>query len=312
MSRPVGVVGGGGFGQALARAAARNGHPVILWSRSPREPADPRIRTTTDLAELVEAELVFVAVPSSHAEPVAETLGEHVDGRHLLVHISRGLVGDGLTTVGEVLAVRTAARRIGALAGPLVAPALAAGDPGAGVVGTRFPEVAAAVREAIGTANMHIYKTDDLVGVEIASAMVGLTALMVGFGQAIGLGPGTLAVLATRGVYEAARVGMLRGAWERTFSGLAGYGDLLAAVAGDGRPEVLFGRALASGGAVAEAARDAGAHVEGISIARNVAQFAERRGVEAPIAAATVAVLEGKLTGQAAIERLMQRPHRDA
>jgi glycerol-3-phosphate dehydrogenase (NAD(P)+) len=46
----------------------------------------------------------------------------------------------------------------------------------------------------------------------------------------VGFGPGTLAVLATRGMAEATRVVLARGGSERTTAGLAGFGDLLAAI----------------------------------------------------------------------------------
>ena len=229
---PVGVLGGGGFGRGLAQAASRIGRDVVLWSRS-GDASDGRIRTTRNLADLAEAEIIFVAVPSIYVAEVSGQLGEHLDGSHLLVHVSRGLVGEELTTVSHVLRHETPCRRVGALAGPLVAQALAEGQPGGGVIGTRFPEVAEAVRRAIAGPTLRIYETRDVTGVEVASAMVGLLCLAVGYGQAGGIGPGTLAVVVTRGMAEAARVGQALGAEQATFGGLAGFGDLMAAVAGD-------------------------------------------------------------------------------
>ncbi len=308
MSVPVAIVGGGGFGQGLARAAARVGRKVVLWSRQPRELDDPAIASTSNLADVAEAELVFVAVPSPRIGALAVELGSHVDGGHFLVHVSRGLIGDELETVTRLLRETTPVRRVGALAGPLVARALAEGAPGGGIVGTLFPEVAEAVRDAIGGPKLRIYSTDDVVGVEIASAMVGLLALAVGYAQTIGLGPGTLGVLATRGIFEAARIGALRGAQERTFSGLAGFGDLIAAVAGDGRPEMELGRALAEGHPLDEAARRAGAYVEGVSIARQVTAFALLHGIEAPISAGLAKIVAGEAKAAQVMAELMARP----
>lgn len=310
MRQVVGIAGGGSFGRGLAFAARRNGKKVVLWSRSARDLGDEGIRATTDVAQLGGADLVFVCVPSTHVLDVAKKLEPHLDGRHLVVHVSRGLVGDSLETVGEALTRLTAVRRIGALAGPLVASALERGEPGGGIIGSAFPEVAAAVRDAIGGPKLRIYDTRDQVGVELASALCGLLALTTGFAQALGLGPGTLAVLATRGVFEAARIGAIRGAQERTFAGLAGFGDLMAAVAGDGRPEVEFGRVLGKGIDLEAAARAAGANVEGVTIARRVAEYAALHDVDAPLSAITARMLEGEVDARQAVAHLMERPAR--
>jgi glycerol-3-phosphate dehydrogenase (NAD(P)+) len=309
MSR-VAVLGGGGFGRGLALQAARQGRSVTLWSRRPRDPANASIRSTTQIAEVAEAELVFVAVPSIHVAAVAAELGPHLDGGHLLVHVSRGLVGDELNTLTQLLRRATPCRRVGVLAGPLVARALAQGEPGGGVVGTLFPEVLEAVRDAIAGPTLRLYGTQDVVGVEIASAMVGLLALAIGYAQGRGFGPATTAILATRGMAEAARVGLSCGALERTFSGLAGFGDLLAAVAGDDRPEVLFGHALADRLPLAEAATRAGAFVEGASIAAQVTAYAERHRIEAPISSAMATLLSGKVSSEVVLAQLMARPPR--
>jgi len=138
MSPPIGVVGGGSFGRSLARAACRVGQRVILWSRQDRQmDAGESIACTTRLADLREAELVFFAVPSPHVTALADELGHSLDGSHLLVHVSRGLLGPELHTVSEALAARTPCRRVGALAGPLVAKNLADGRPGGAIIGSK-------------------------------------------------------------------------------------------------------------------------------------------------------------------------------
>lgn len=308
MNTPVGIVGGGGFGRGLALAAARVGRRAIVWSRNPKDLGHERIRTTSEMGELTQTELVFVAVPSTHVEAVADAMCPYLDGGHLVVHVSRGVVGDELTTVSEVLRQRTPCRRVGALGGPLVATALAEGHPGGGIVGSLFPEVAEAVTEAISGPTLRIYQTRDAVGVELGSAFSGLVALAVGYAQAMKLGPGTLAVLATRGLAEGTRVGESLGADPRTFAGLSGAGDVLAAVAGDGRPEVEFGRALAEGLALDRAAERAGAYVEGAAIARRITDWAERRRLPVPITTAIGRLFAGKSSAQQVLHDLMTRP----
>lgn len=314
MSAPFGIVGGGGFGTGLAHAISRNERDAILWSR--RSPfsggtAPPRVTCTKDISALREAELIFIAVPSMHVAAAARELCGHIDGRHLLVHVSRGLVGDELAPVSALLRSHTPSRRVGCLAGPLSARSLMEGSPGGGIVGSGFPEVAESVREALAGPTLRLYATSDVTGTEVSSALVGLLALAVGYAQEMGIGPGALAMMATRGMVESARVGKTLGAEESTFSGLAGYGDLIAAIAGDGRPELDLGRGLARGLPIAEAARAAGAYIEGVSIARRLANHAAKHRVEVPIAAGLADAIEGKASPTEILGRLMTRRQRD-
>lgn len=302
----VGIVGGGSFGVGLAVAIARNGGEALLWSRSKRD-APEGVTTTSDLAALSDCELIFVCVPSMHVPAVAPELGAHLDGRHLLVHVSRGLIGDELQTVSRHLSSNTPARRVGCLAGPLNPRVLTEAIPGGGVVGTRFPEVAEAVREAIGGPEVRLYETDDVVGVEVASAMVGLLALAAGFCLESKISPAAMAVMMNRGLHEAARVGERLGGEAATFHGMAGAGDLFAAVGGDERAEVRLGRAIARNVGLQEAGREAGAYIEGVSIARRVTAFAERIGMETPIASAMASVLDGHAEVEVALRALMLR-----
>jgi glycerol-3-phosphate dehydrogenase (NAD(P)+) len=308
VSAPVGIVGAGSFGLGLAHAIVRHEGHAVLWSRRPeRRLEHERVHCTTEATDLAQCELVFVAVPSMYVPEVAPSLARALDGRHLLVHVSRGLIGEELQTVSRYLGTHTAARRVGCLAGPINAEVLSTGAPGGGVVGSGFREVAEAVREAIGGGQLRLYDTDDTVGVEVASAMVGLLALAAGFCLESRISPSALATMMNRGLAEAARVGVRLGARAETFQGLAGSGDLYAAMAGDERAELRLGRALARSSDLEAAGREAGAYIEGVTIARRVASHAARLGLDAPIASVIADVLEGARTAEGAMRSLMGR-----
>ena len=304
----VAVVGGGSFGWGLALAAERAGREVLLWSRRPQREGSSKVALAGSLAELAAAELVFFAVPSPVMPEVAGELGEHLSGAHYLVHVSRGIVGEELMTLSQVLRTRTPCRRVGALVGPLVAQALIDGAPGGGLVASRFPEVKVAVREALGGARLRIYGTEDLVGAEFAATGVGLLAMAVGFARTLGLGPATLAVMATRGMAECARIGVHLGGRAETFAGLAGQGDLLAAVAGDERPELVVGGLLAGPPSDALAGgKHGGAFIEGLASARRIAVYARRHGLHTPLLSLCADVFERKISGHDAVAALMGR-----
>ena len=303
---PVGVLGAGRFGLALAQAAARTGE-VVVWSRRPDPIEHPRIRFTRAIEELAEVELVLLAVPSRHAEAILTDAGRHLDGGHLLVHVSRGLLDDELRTMSHLLKTITPCRRVGALAGPINADLLTKATPGAGVVGSEFPEIVEAVRGAIGGPTLRIYDSSDLRGVELAAALTGLLLFTVGFAQQVGFGPSTIAALTTRGVAEVARIGRAFGARPETFGGLACFGDLLAAVGGSDRPELELGRALAKGASPDEALARAGGNIEGIEVARRVSEFGTRRRIRTPLADVISELVSGRHDAAEAVRMLMGR-----
>ncbi len=282
----VAVVGGGAWGLALAAAAARTGRHALLLSRRAHAGGSlPQgVTLARDHADVARrARIVILAVPSSAARTTARALGEHVDGRHVVVHGVRGLVGDEMATIGDVLREETPSRRIGALGGPALVEDLLAGRPSVLVCGSRFPEVNAAVSEALTHETLRVYPTHDLHGLEWASALVGCLAIGMGYAQSLGASPGLVAALLSRSVHEAARLAAAAGGEEQTLLGLAGYGDLLAAMGQERRPEVVLGRALGRGLKLDAALAEAGQRIEAVELVPRVAAWAETHHVRAPI-----------------------------
>ncbi|UQA62631.1 NAD(P)-binding domain-containing protein [Polyangium aurulentum] len=295
MTNPsVGIVGGGPWGRALARAACRTGAKVALHSRR-EAPGDINdLEITDDYARVAAARLIVIAVPSSVARSVLRALGDHLDGAHLVIHGVRGLDPEHLETVSDIVREETPVRRLGALGGPVQANELIEGTPSAMIIGSRFPEVTAAVTRSFQSPSLRVYSTPDLRGLEWASALVGCLAIGVGYAEQAGAGPGLVAALISRGVDEAARIMAAAGCEERTMLGLGGYGDLLASIALEDRPEVVLGKALARKVPLDEAMALAKLRVEAIPLIPRIAQFAEENKVDAGSFRALCDILGGK------------------
>jgi len=311
MARPgVAVIGGGSWGLALACAAARTGGPTLLLSRRAHDGALPtgvvRARDEADVASC--ARLILLAVPSGVAREVARTLGAHVDGGHFLVHGVRGLVGEAMETISQVVRAETPVRRVGALGGPALSADLLAGRPSVLVCGSHYPEVNRALQQALGSPTLRLYPTDDLLGLEWASALMGCVAITVGYARGVGLGPGLVAAVITRAVEESARLAASAGGHERTLLGLSGFGDLLASIAQTERPEVLLGEALAAGRTLEQALSQISQRVEAVELAARVVTWAESAGLRAPVFGALArGILKGRAS-QALVEELMTSP----
>lgn len=295
--KKVAIIGGGTWGLALAAAAARAEADVVLQTRRELDGQLPRgVRIVRDPKETADhARVIVLAVPSSVARPVARALGDHLSGAHYVVHGVRGLEGDDLATITDVIREETPVRRVGALGGPALASDLLAGRPSVLVVGSRYPEVCDAVTTVLGSPTLRVYPTSDLRGLEWASALVGCLTLAVGYAQAMQMSPGLIAALISRSIGEASRLAAAAGGEEKTLLGLAGYGDLLASITQTERPEVLVGTALAKGQSREEALRAAPLRVEAVELIPRVARWADAQGVRSPIFhALTAGVSEGR------------------
>lgn len=305
-ARPVGVLGGGRWGVALARASRAAGRDVVLCTRREPEVPSDGIEVTADMAVLGRrAGLILVAVPSSAARVVLRALGDVVDGSHLIVHGVRGLSEGGLLPLSELVRQETPVRRVGALGGPVLAEDLLEGRPSVIATASRYVEVNEAVRDALAGPSLRVYTTADLTGLEWASAMMGVLMVALGYARGTGVSPALIAALMTRAVHETARVAAAAGADERTFFGLAGFGDLMAAMGQSDRPEVAFGRALAEGIAPESARRAMPHRIEAPDLVPRVVEFARNKGVSAPILEALDGLLSARLTKDEILRNLM-------
>lgn len=303
----VGVVGGGPWGLALAAAAARTTETVLV-SRREFEQAPEGVRIERDYAALKDTRLVILAVPSSVAADAAKQIGDHLDGSHYVVHGVRGLVGAELATISELVRDFTPSRRVGALGGPVLAQDLLEGRTSVLVCGSKFPEVNRAVKRAFSSNSLRVYSTPDLHGLEWASALVGCLAIVIGFARGKGLSPALVAALICRSMGEAARIAGHAGGDERTLLGLAGYGDLLASIEQEGRPEVQLGRAMAKGISVLDARASATERIEAIDLIPRIVAWAETHRVRTPIFHALAAGITGTRTTSQILQELMTAP----
>jgi glycerol-3-phosphate dehydrogenase (NAD(P)+) len=304
----VSIIGAGTWGLALAAASARAGSQTMLFSRRGEVKAPKGVTLTKDIgAAAKHARLIVLTVPSNVAAEVSRSLGDHIDGRHLVVHGVRGLESrdGGLATIAEVVRRETPARRVGALGGPALTEDLLAGKPGVLVCGSPYEEVNRAVSSAFGSRTCRVYSTNDLHGLEWASAMVGCLALGIGYAQALDMSPGLVAAVISRSMDEASRIATAAGGEGRTLFGLAGYGDLLACIAQKERPEVKVGAALAKGVPLDKAIASAGARVEAVELIPKIVAWTDKRDVRAPIFSALDRLIKGHATPEKLIDELM-------
>jgi glycerol-3-phosphate dehydrogenase (NAD(P)+) len=218
---------------------------------------------------------------------------------------SHGLLGH------EVRAEVAPALKAGILSGPSFAQEVAQGRPTALVAASEHAHVRDTLVAAVHGPALRVYANDDLPGVEVGGAVKNVLAIATGLCDGLNLGLNARAALITRGLAEMTRLGVALGARAETFVGLSGLGDLVLTATGDLSRNRQVGLLLAQGKSLDEAVHSLGHVAEGVYCARTVVQRAAALGVEMPIAQGVIALLDGALAPDQAVERLMAREARD-
>lgn len=324
----VAVLGAGAWGTAAACVLAPR-HDVLLWVRDPAQAAEiaavrinrrylpdtalpDSLRVTAERAAAIahaagDEALLVVATPTSG---LREALGAVARFSRCapLTWLCKGFDRDSGLLAHQIAATELghAAEATGPLSGPSFAEEVARGLPAALTV-AGAPAFCDRVTRVFHGGALRIYSTDDVIGVEVGGAVKNVLAIATGISDALGLGLNARAALITRGLAETSRLGSALGARAETFMGLTGVGDLILTCTGDLSRNRRVGLLLGAGASLPAALAQIGHVAEGVWSAPAVARRAREHGIDMPLTFAVCAVLDGRLTPQQALERLLAR-----
>jgi glycerol-3-phosphate dehydrogenase (NAD(P)+) len=140
------------------------------------------------------------------------------------------------------------------------------------------------------------YTSVDVAGCEIGGAYKNVVGIAVGMAVGLGFGDNTTASLITRGLAETARLAKAFDANPMTLMGLAGLGDLVATCSSPLSRNRSFGENLGKGMTTEDIYASTRQVAEGAKSCKSLLELARRTGVDAPIAEAVDAVVDGKMT----------------
>src|SRR5688572_25905800 len=335
--KPIGVIGAGNFGTAVANLLAPR-RKVLLYARDEaviREISDKRehrghkmhanVLPVNDVELLAgSCDVIFPIVPSAHFRSMMQRLSEYLHPYHILIHGTKGFdiqLPDGDTiqsvktlhrgqvkTMSEVITEESVVVRVGCLAGPNLSKELAAGQPAATVVASQFNEVIQLGKRMLRNDHFQVYGNNDLVGVELAGVLKNIIAIAAGALSGLGYGENAKGLLVSRGMVEMVYLGRALGGNITAFLGVAGVGDLVTTCNSSLSRNFTIGFRLAQGETLPEILASTDEIAEGINTVRIAKKCADYYKVRAPITTTLYRVLFEDLTVPQALRYLMRYP----
>jgi len=324
----IAVVGAGSWGTAIADLLARKGFPIDLWVFEkevrdhirqfhenrlylPGHQLSADLSVSGDLAAVVsDKHLIVIVVPSHVMRDVTRKMAGHLSKGAIIASASKGIeqkthltmsgvIKENLPEVGE--------NQIAVISGPSFAKEVARKIPTTVTVACRNPEIAARVQHVFATSYFRVYTSDDIIGVELGGSVKNVIAIASGILDGLEMGLNTRAALITRGMTEIRRLGLHLGANPRTFTGLAGFGDLVLTCTGNLSRNYSVGIKLGQGQKLQQILAEMHMVAEGVRTAKSVYNFSHEIGVEMPICHEIYRILYEDVEPKEALYRLMTR-----
>lgn len=335
--KPVGVIGAGNFGSAVANLLAPRRN-VLLYARDENVIAHirdtgenrghkmhPNVVPVNDLDLLAgRCDVIFPIVPSAHFRSMMQRLSEYLHPYHILIHGTKGFdiqLPEGQTldnvqalhrgqvkTMSEVITEESMVVRVGCLAGPNLSRELAAGQPAATVVASQFNEVIQLGKRLLRNDHFQVYGNNDLVGVELAGVLKNIIAIAAGALSGMGYGENAKGLLVSRGMVEMIYLGRALGGNTKAFLGVAGVGDLVTTCNSSLSRNFNVGFRLAKGETLSGILSSTDEIAEGVNTVKIAKKFADYYKVKAPITSTLYKVFFEDLTVKQALQYLMRYP----
>lgn len=322
------VIGAGSWGTALARALAKNGHDVTVWSimedeiqmlnekrehelKLPGVKLPDSIFFTTDLERAIKGkEMMILAVPSPFTRSTSKSMAPFVEDGQLIVNVAKGIEDVTYMTLTDIIEQEIPQATVAVLSGPSHAEEVGKDMPTTLVAGAKTKETAEYIQNAFMSDVLRIYTSPDILGIELGGALKNVVALAAGMADGLGCGDNTKAALITRGIAEIARLGVAMGGKLESFTGLTGIGDLIVTCSSKHSRNRKAGQLIGQGYTYEEAMAEVKMVVEGVYSAKAAYGLGQKYHISMPIVEEVNDILFNGKAASEAVKDLMFRDKR--
>ncbi|MFA6325490.1 MAG: NAD(P)H-dependent glycerol-3-phosphate dehydrogenase [Candidatus Paceibacterota bacterium] len=247
------ILGQGVFGSSMASYLTHIGHSVRL-------------------DEVKDSEAIFVCTSSNIVLSSLLKFKNEISNQKIII-CSKGFTEDG-KLLSEVLR-ENFKNELFFLSGPTLADELNkeifSGMVLAGGGGKEE------IKKEIESENLYIETSDDIIGVEVSSALKNVFTIFIGIVQGMECGQNTNAFVFSKAIGEMKNVGVVLGGRSETFLGLAGVGDLFLI-----SRNRLLGIEIGKGRKIDDVLKEMKSTPGGLFDIKNVKAMAQRLDIQIP------------------------------
>lgn len=323
MNKTVAIIGSGSWGIALGNHLGESGNKVKIWSFTKEEKEyinnmhaskllpnlkiNENIICSNDIKEVVEdSDFIIHVTPSKFTRNVFKSYKEYVGDKPIII-CSKGFEEDTLSTLDQVILSEMPNARVAALSGPSYATEVINHIPTAVILASKDEKILNELPEVLSNEFLRIYKSKDVIGVEVGGALKNIIAFCAGICAELNFGTNAWSALITRGLVEIARLGVEMGGEHSTFYGLSGLGDLILTCSSDESRNRRAGRLIGKGMSIEQARKEIGMTIESVDNIKIAKKLQEKYNVDMPIVTSIYDVLYNGLSPIDAAKQLMTR-----
>ncbi len=314
---------GCGYGTALGILFTRYGHKVKLWTKFEDEAERinkereqkkllPGVKLPeglyayTDPEVFKDADIIMAAVPSPFYRETVRAVKPYVGSGSVVLNMSKGLEPVTGKRLSQILREELPDNRVGVITGPCHAEEVSRLVPTTEVCAGYEEGTAEYIQKILSNKSYRVYINDDVAGCELGGVLKNPIALGCGIARGMGLGDNTVAAIMTRGMTEITRLGVALGANWKTFTGLAGIGDLIVTCTSLHSRNFRAGNLIGQGVPAPEAVEKIGT-VEGYINSKTAFKLAKEHNIDTPIIEQIVNVCYNGGDPRESITKLMTR-----
>lgn len=323
----VGIIGTGSWGTALGQILADNEIDVLMWGRNLDEIVDihkhhlnetyfpgvklnPALDATTQFEDLLDADIILVAVPTGAVEDVVKNINDAIQKPVIIINVAKGLhpvTHELLADVIERVMDEDKLKGIVSLIGPSHAELVVEREITTINAVSNDESLAELIQQLFSNDYFRVYTNTDVIGSQIAAATKNIIAVASGALMGMEMGDNARAALMTRGLAEMTRLGVAMGGRPETFLGLCGVGDLIVTCTSIHSRNFQAGLQIGKEDSANHFIESNTRTVEGYFATKAIFELAKELKVSMPITEQIYEVLYMGQKPSIAITKLMQR-----
>jgi len=322
----IAVIGAGSWGTALAQVLADNGNDVMVFDIDESVISDinennqnskffdgvvlpENLKATADIAVALKgAHFALLSVPTKVMRDVLSDMKGALSPSTIVINSSKGIEPGTHMRVSEVVAeVLGKDQEFVVLSGPSHAEEVAIRELTTVTCAGHDLEILFCVQQLFSNDYFRVYRTIDLIGVEIGGSIKNVMALGAGILAGLSYGDNVRATLITRSLVEIKRLGVALGAKEETFDGLSGLGDLIVTTMSKHSRNYQAGYKIGHGKDLNEVIDSMSMVVEGVRSCEATYELANKLGIDMPFVDAIYEVVFNRNDPKEVINKMMHR-----